>query len=134
MPETDFEIVLGKLNVGLRSKFEVLSNVVCHDFLSQIDMAKAYARADIVVTRAGATSLAEIEASGARMVIVPLEGSANDHQRANAAAYAAKGYPTVFEKDLASLTDAIVQTLSEKAGKNPAPATNGISIVLESLL
>ncbi len=36
-------------------------------------MAEAYSRADLVITRAGATSLAEIEASGADMVIVPLE-------------------------------------------------------------
>lgn len=63
LPETVFEIVLGKLNSGMRSKFEGLANVECHDFLSQKEMAEAYARADLVITRAGATSLAEIEAS-----------------------------------------------------------------------
>lgn len=57
----------------MRLKFASLSNVVCHDFLSQSDLAKSYALADLVVTRAGATSLAEIEASGSDMVIIPLE-------------------------------------------------------------
>lgn len=63
LPDVDFEIVLGKLNRGLREKFSELQNVVCYDFLSQTEMAEAYARSDVVVTRAGATSLAEIEAS-----------------------------------------------------------------------
>lgn len=73
MPEADFEIVLGKLNSEMREEFLPFQNVVCHEFLEQSQMAEAYSRADLVITRAGATSLAEIEASGANMIIVPLE-------------------------------------------------------------
>ena len=40
--------------------------------------------ADIVVCRAGATTLAELAAVGRPAVLVPLPGAADDHQRANA--------------------------------------------------
>lgn len=141
-PNVDFVIVLGKLNVGLREKFESLPNVSCHDFLPQSRMAEAYANSDLVVTRAGATTLAEIEASGTPMVIVPLEGSANDHQKANAAAYAKKGNAVVFEKDLPKLSDSIGEILSavsrtdaaSSEKKSPAPEGGGISKVVERLL
>lgn len=135
LPEYDFEIVLGKLNTGLREKFSKLPNVVCHDFLAQTDMAEAYARATAVITRAGATSLAEIEASGADMLIVPLEGSANDHQRANAAAYATKGYGVLYEKDLPLLSGKLVELVGK--GRDPRTksdsASKGIAKVVEVL-
>ncbi|MBN1858928.1 undecaprenyldiphospho-muramoylpentapeptide beta-N-acetylglucosaminyltransferase [Candidatus Bipolaricaulota bacterium] len=47
-------------------------------------MGKAYAIADLVVSRAGATTLAEITSCGKPAVIVPWEGAADDHQVANA--------------------------------------------------
>ena len=47
-------------------------------------MGQAYAIADLVVSRAGATTLAEITSCGKPAVIVPWEGAADDHQVANA--------------------------------------------------
>ncbi|MFZ3231971.1 MAG: glycosyltransferase [Patescibacteria group bacterium] len=133
MPGARFEVVLGKLNAPMRLKFSSLSNVVCHDFLSQEDLAKAYASSDLVVTRAGATSLAEIEASEADMVIIPLEGSANDHQRANAASYCEKGYAVLFEKDISNLAELVRSTLSKEAKKNPALWKNGVDTVVSHI-
>lgn len=117
----------------MRLKFSSLPNVVCHDFLSQSDLARAYAASDLVITRAGATSLAEIEASNSDMIVVPLEGSANDHQRANAAAYAAKGYEVLFEKDLSSLPDRVRSSLAKEEKKNPALWKNGVDIVVSRI-
>lgn len=54
--------------------------------------------ADIVVCRAGATTLAEVAAAGLPAVIVPLPTAANDHQRRNAAAFAAVGAAEVIEE------------------------------------
>lgn len=48
------------------------------------DMGRAYGRADIVVCRAGATTLAELTAIGKPAVLVPYPYAADDHQRANA--------------------------------------------------
>jgi UDP-N-acetylglucosamine--N-acetylmuramyl-(pentapeptide) pyrophosphoryl-undecaprenol N-acetylglucosamine transferase len=45
---------------------------------------RGYAEADVVVCRAGATTLAEIAAVGRVALLVPLPGSADGHQRLNA--------------------------------------------------
>ena len=54
--------------------------------------------ADMVVCRAGATTLAEVAAAGLPAVIAPLPTAANDHQRRNAAAFAAAGAAEVVEE------------------------------------
>jgi len=48
------------------------------------DMAGAYAEADLVVSRAGATTVAEIAAVGVASVLIPFPYAVDDHQRANA--------------------------------------------------
>ena len=48
------------------------------------DMAEAYARADLVVCRAGAITVAELAAAGVASVLVPLPHAVDDHQTANA--------------------------------------------------
>ncbi|MDG1411621.1 MAG: undecaprenyldiphospho-muramoylpentapeptide beta-N-acetylglucosaminyltransferase [Acidimicrobiales bacterium] len=50
------------------------------------DMPSVYAAADLVVCRAGASSVAEIAAIGVPAVLVPLPGAPGDHQTANARA------------------------------------------------
>ena len=47
------------------------------------DMAGLYRRADLVVSRAGATTLAEITAFGLPMLLIPYPFAADDHQRKN---------------------------------------------------
>jgi UDP-N-acetylglucosamine--N-acetylmuramyl-(pentapeptide) pyrophosphoryl-undecaprenol N-acetylglucosamine transferase len=48
------------------------------------DMAGAYARADLVVSRAGATTLAELAALGKASILIPYPFAANQHQETNA--------------------------------------------------
>ena len=48
------------------------------------DMAAAYAEADVVVCRAGATTVAEIAAAGVASVLIPYPHAVDDHQTANA--------------------------------------------------
>lgn len=50
------------------------------------DMPAAYAAADLVVSRAGAISIAELCASGKACILVPLPTAAEDHQTKNAMA------------------------------------------------
>jgi UDP-N-acetylglucosamine--N-acetylmuramyl-(pentapeptide) pyrophosphoryl-undecaprenol N-acetylglucosamine transferase len=56
-----------------------------YPFLDQGQLATAYGAADIAVTRASAGMLTELSFLGKPMIIVPLPGSANDHQLVNAA-------------------------------------------------
>ncbi|MFP4149615.1 MAG: undecaprenyldiphospho-muramoylpentapeptide beta-N-acetylglucosaminyltransferase [Nitriliruptoraceae bacterium] len=63
------------------------------------DMAAAYAAADIVVCRAGATSIAELTVLGIPSVLVPYPHATADHQRENAAALARAGGAVLIEDD-----------------------------------
>jgi len=54
-------------------------------------MAEEMARADLVICRAGATTLAELAAAGKPAILIPLPTAADDHQRKNAEAVARAG-------------------------------------------
>ncbi len=53
-----------------------------HPFI--MDMAKAYQEADLLICRAGATSVAEITAMGKAAILIPFPFAINDHQTKNA--------------------------------------------------
>ncbi len=55
------------------------------------DMAAAYHRADLVVCRAGATTIAEATACGKPCLFIPFPFAVDDHQRRNAEALLKKG-------------------------------------------
>lgn len=69
------------LQAGLRADIR--------DFCS--DMPAAYAAADLVLSRAGASTLSELAAVGRPSILVPFPHAADDHQTKNAEAYAALG-------------------------------------------
>ncbi len=79
--------------------------------------------ADVVVTRAGATTMAELAAIGVATIIVPSPYLAGDHQTKNAQVYEKAGAAVVLnEFDLknkpALLYDAVVDLLNDKAERN----------------
>ena len=81
------------------------------------DMEVRFAAADLVVSRSGATTCAELQAAGKAAVLVPLARAAADHQRVNAEAMEAKGAAVVVEeKDLTgeSLARAIAGLLQDE--------------------
>jgi UDP-N-acetylglucosamine--N-acetylmuramyl-(pentapeptide) pyrophosphoryl-undecaprenol N-acetylglucosamine transferase len=55
------------------------------------DMGRRLGWADLIVCRAGATTLAEITAAGRAAILIPLPAATDDHQRRNAEALAAAG-------------------------------------------
>jgi len=60
------------------------------------DMGSAYRAADVVVSRAGAMSCAEITAMGLPAILVPYPYAADDHQRRNAEVLAEAGAATMI--------------------------------------
>ncbi len=65
------------------------------------DMASAYRDADLVVSRAGATTLAELAVLGKPAILIPFPYAADDHQTTNAAFLAQGGAALMFqERDL----------------------------------
>jgi UDP-N-acetylglucosamine--N-acetylmuramyl-(pentapeptide) pyrophosphoryl-undecaprenol N-acetylglucosamine transferase len=55
------------------------------------DMPGAFARADLIISRAGASALAELAASGKASILAPYPFAADDHQMRNAQAMEAAG-------------------------------------------
>lgn len=89
------------------------------------NMAAVYAAADLVVSRAGATTVAELAAVGVPAVLVPLPGAPGDHQTANARRLAAAGGAVIVDDAeldparLAAEVDALLEDpdrLSSMAG------------------
>ncbi|HEY6553897.1 MAG TPA: undecaprenyldiphospho-muramoylpentapeptide beta-N-acetylglucosaminyltransferase [Vicinamibacteria bacterium] len=65
------------------------------------DMPARFAAADLVLSRSGATTCAELAAAGRASVLVPFAQAADDHQRQNARAMQAAGASRMIEeKDL----------------------------------
>lgn len=65
------------------------------------DMAGVYRRADLVVSRAGATTLAELAVMGLPAILLPYPFAADNHQQSNGAYYEQGGAARmVLEKDM----------------------------------
>jgi len=83
-------------------------------FIDQI--AREMKAADVVIARSGATTLAELAASGRPAILVPLPTSTDDHQRKNADVVARAGAAVVVdERELngGSLAAAITALVSD---------------------
>jgi UDP-N-acetylglucosamine--N-acetylmuramyl-(pentapeptide) pyrophosphoryl-undecaprenol N-acetylglucosamine transferase len=80
----------------------------CHAFIA--DMASAYQRADLVIGRAGATTVAELAITGKPAVLIPYPHAADNHQEVNAREMAAAGAALVCKQS--ELTcEKLVETL-----------------------
>jgi UDP-N-acetylglucosamine--N-acetylmuramyl-(pentapeptide) pyrophosphoryl-undecaprenol N-acetylglucosamine transferase len=60
------------------------------------DMGRRIGAADLIVCRAGATTLSEIAAAGKAAILIPLPTATDDHQRRNAEALASQGAADVL--------------------------------------
>ncbi len=85
------------------------------------DMAGAYAAADLVVSRSGATTVAELAVCGKRAVLVPFPFAADNHQEYNARTLANRGAAeVVLQRELTA--EKITFMIQHYAGTE-APAT-----------
>lgn len=62
------------------------------------DMQKEMDAADVIVCRAGATTIAEVSAAGRAAILVPLPTATDDHQRRNAEAMVARAAAVMIEQ------------------------------------
>lgn len=79
------------------------------------DMGAAYAAADLVVARAGAGTISEIEALGRPSILIPSPNVAEDHQRHNAEALATRDAAVmILDADARQrLSDAIAALIND---------------------
>ncbi len=89
------------------------------------DMADAYAVADLLLTRAGASTLGELRALGKPAILVPYPYAAQGHQAANARAFAAAGAAVVLtdgELQAGNLPAVLAQTVEPQRLQSLAAA------------
>jgi UDP-N-acetylglucosamine--N-acetylmuramyl-(pentapeptide) pyrophosphoryl-undecaprenol N-acetylglucosamine transferase len=107
--ERDLDLVrAGYSRAGLAARVE--------PFLHAMD--REVTAADLVVCRAGATTLAELTAAGRPAILIPLPTATDDHQRKNAEVLAAAGAAEMIEqKDLDGglLADRVVTLIGNPA-------------------
>ncbi|MBN2639567.1 MAG: undecaprenyldiphospho-muramoylpentapeptide beta-N-acetylglucosaminyltransferase [Bacteroidales bacterium] len=109
----------GKPSVALARKSTVNSKyrnrVKIKDFIQEMD--KAYAAANLIVSRAGAIAIAEIVEVNKPAIFVPLPSAAEDHQTHNAQALAEKNAALLIpEKEVEEkLTDTVVRFMKDES-------------------
>lgn len=100
--QTDVQIIwqTGKFYIeearNAIEKYNDLPMVYVTDFIS--DMAAAYCAADLIISRAGASSISEFCLLGKPVILVPSPNVAEDHQTKNALALVDKG-AALYVKD-----------------------------------
>ncbi|MCB9263075.1 MAG: undecaprenyldiphospho-muramoylpentapeptide beta-N-acetylglucosaminyltransferase [Flavobacteriales bacterium] len=87
-------------------------------FITEMDMA--YRAADIVISRAGASSLSELAALGKASILVPSPNVTEDHQTKNAIALVQKGAAILVKDSEAGdkLVPVAMQLIADKAKVN----------------
>ena len=103
--------------------FEKLKEIYSRSFFSDADvrqyisnMVDEFAKADLVICRAGATTCAELSAAGKAAIMIPLPTAADDHQRKNAEALQAAGAAKmILQRDLngESLANEILDLINQ---------------------
>ena len=88
----------------------MLSQYAAHNYDAKItgyieDMPAFFSDADLIVSRAGASTVAEITAAGRASLLVPFPQAADDHQRKNAEALASRGAAIVLDQGETSPED-----------------------------
>ena len=87
---------------------DIPSNLYITDFIAHMDMA--YKLADLVISRAGASSISELCLLGKPSILVPSPNVAEDHQTHNAMALVNK-QAALYVKDANAVTELIPQAL-----------------------
>ncbi|MDC1539043.1 undecaprenyldiphospho-muramoylpentapeptide beta-N-acetylglucosaminyltransferase [Flavobacteriaceae bacterium] len=91
----------GKLYEADYSRYNSNANVQVHSFLNRMDLA--YASADVIISRAGASSVSELCVVGKPVIFIPSPNVSEDHQTKNALAVSEQGAALLIrEQDLES--------------------------------
>ena len=119
----DFLIITGSADFARVSQLTAdMPHVHVIEFCSA--MAAAYAAADVVISRSGASSLTELARMGKAALLVPYPFAADDHQAHNARVFAAHGAArmmrenTLTSDDIAAFLNEVLKDSSLLASMN----------------
>jgi UDP-N-acetylglucosamine--N-acetylmuramyl-(pentapeptide) pyrophosphoryl-undecaprenol N-acetylglucosamine transferase len=81
------------------------------------DMPRMFAWADLIISRSGASTVAEVTAAGKPAVLIPFPQAADDHQRRNAEALARRKAALLLEQEATSgseLADVVLKLAGDR--------------------
>jgi UDP-N-acetylglucosamine--N-acetylmuramyl-(pentapeptide) pyrophosphoryl-undecaprenol N-acetylglucosamine transferase len=102
-------------NDALAAYAGLIGAVEAHRFID--DMPGFFERADLLLCRSGASTVAEIAAAGKPAIFVPFSRAADDHQKRNAEALQRAGAATMLEESKfsrASLVEAVASLIGDR--------------------
>ena len=121
-----------------------LNDIAITDFISRMDLV--YRAADIIVSRAGAGTISELQIAGTPAILVPSPNVAEDHQRHNAEALSSRGAAIlILDKDaptqLVEQITALIndptrrENLSRRIRKMALPdASDNIASIIDTII
>jgi UDP-N-acetylglucosamine--N-acetylmuramyl-(pentapeptide) pyrophosphoryl-undecaprenol N-acetylglucosamine transferase len=96
-PDAEWIISLGTLNRNLREQFNIWEDTQLFDWIDAKDIPHILDGTDVAITRASATTLAELTTRSIRLIIIPLAISAGNHQFYNGKIYEKLGHKLIDE-------------------------------------
>ncbi len=106
-------------------------NLIATAFVGRMDLV--YRGADLVVSRAGASTISEIQLAGVPAVLVPSPNVAEDHQRKNAEALAQRGAAVmILDRECAEKLPRVVTEMLRDPKKREELGANARKMALEN--
>jgi len=105
----------GKLYLEIYKKYNDLENIQVHQFINKMDLA--YATSDIIISRAGASSVSELCIVGKPVIFIPSPNVAEDHQTKNAKFIADKHGAILLPESELETFPIVFETLLKDKGK-----------------
>ncbi len=112
----------GKLYFDEYKKYDEKKNIHVHKFINQMDLA--YAAADIIISRAGASSVSELCIVGKPVIFIPSPNVAENHQTKNAKSIVDKHAAILLRESELETFPIVFETLIKDEGKQGSLSEN----------
>ena len=122
--EQDVQLIwqCGKFYYDEYKKYDEKKNIHVYAFINQMDLA--YAAADVIISRAGASSVSELCIVGKPTIFIPSPNVAEDHQTKNAKAIEDKHAAILLKESELDTFPIIFETLIKDEGKQESLSEN----------
>lgn len=120
----------GKLYFEEFKKYNSHENVQVHQFINRMDLA--YAAANFIISRAGASSVSELCIVGKPVIFIPSPNVAEDHQTKNARAIVEKHAAILIKEEELETFPIVFETLLKDKGKQEHLSENIKELALPS--
>jgi UDP-N-acetylglucosamine--N-acetylmuramyl-(pentapeptide) pyrophosphoryl-undecaprenol N-acetylglucosamine transferase len=130
--EQEIQIIwqCGKLYFDEYKKHNNLAHVQVHQFINQMDIA--YAASDIIISRAGASSVSELCIVGKPVIFIPSPNVAEDHQTKNAKSIVDAHAAILLKESELDTFSIVFETLLKDQGKQQSLSENIKELALPS--